>query len=257
MRIAALQHDIVWMDRDANFARLDPLIGAAADGGAEMVVLSEMFSTGFAVREPNLGEPEGGPSSQFLVDQARSRGIVVGGSCPEIPADSDPDDHRPANVFVLAGPDGVIARYRKIHPFSYGGEHLLVRPGADTLTVPIGGLRVSPFVCYDVRFADSFWGLAAGTDVYLVVANWPDTRRHHWMTLLVARAIENQAYVVGVNRTGGLAADRLRYVGDSMIVDPFGEVLAQADDAEGPIFADIDAEHVASVRGRFPFMDDR
>ena len=112
------------------------------------------------------------------------------------------DDRRPYNSFVLAGPDGTVHRYRKIHPFTYGGEDKHVRPGDELVTVEIGGLRVSPFVCYDLRFADEFWQRAAQTDVYLVPANWPASRRLHWQTLLQARAIENQAYVVGCNRVG-------------------------------------------------------
>ena len=257
MRIAAVQHDIAWTDRQANFDHLDPLIGAAADSGARLVFLAETFSTGFAVEAPDLAEPEGGPSAQFLIEQATSRQIWVGGSCPEIPAGSAPDDRRPANVFVVAGPDGSTSRYRKIHPFTYGGEDRYFRAGTDTVTVDIDGLRVSLFVCYDIRFADHFWKLAAGTDVYAVVANWPDTRRHHWMTLLTARAIENQAYVVGVNRTGGTAPNGLTYVGDSMIIDPFGEVLANGEADEGILFADVEAERVAHIRATFPFMNDR
>ncbi|MEY4173602.1 MAG: hypothetical protein RI900_767, partial [Actinomycetota bacterium] len=242
MRLAAVQHDIVWGDREANFARLAPMIAAAAAGGARLVLLSETFSTGFAVDDPDLGEPEGGPSAQFLMAQAALHGVWVGGSCPEVPADSDPADRRPANSFVLAGPDGTVHRYHKIHPFTFGGEDKHFRAGGPFAQVTIEGVRISLFVCYDLRFADEFWGLAPTTDLYLVPANWPEPRRSHWMALLQARAIENQAYVVGCNRVG--EGGGLRYSGDSRIVDPLGELLATGSQAETILFADIEATTV-------------
>ena len=255
MRISAVQHDIVWNDRSANFRRLAPQVAAAVAGGARLVLLTETFSTGFAVEEPGLGEPEGGPSSQFLAEQATQHQVWVGGSCPEIPADSDPADTRPANSFVLAGPDGTIHRYHKIHPFSFAGEHLHFRPGNRPLQVEIDGVRVTPFICYDLRFADEFWELAPTTDLYLVPANWPEPRRLHWMALLQARAIENQAYVVGCNRVGEGGGQK--YVGDSRIVDPLGELLATGSQTETILFADIEPSTVAAVRTRFPFLQDR
>jgi predicted amidohydrolase len=111
------------------------------------------------------------------------------------------------------------------------------------------------FVCYDLRFADEMWALAHDTDCYVLVANWPESRRHHWRTLLVARAIENQAYVVGVNRVG--EGDGIAYVGDSRIVDPSGEILASAARTEALVVADVDPAEVARVRERFPFLADR
>jgi len=255
MRLAAIQHDIVWNDRAANFARLAPMIAAAAAGGARLVVLTETFSTGFAVDDPLLGEAEGGPSSQFLLQQAALHGIWVCGSCPEIPAGSDPADSRPANSFVLAGPDATVHRYRKIHPFTFGGEDRHFRPGDAFVQVEIEGVRVTLFVCYDLRFADEFWVLAPTTDLYLVPANWPEGRRNHWMALLLARAIENQAYVVGCNRVG--EGGGLKYVGDSRIIDPLGELLATGSQGETILFADIEPATVAAVRDRFRFLPDR
>jgi omega-amidase len=254
MRIAAVQHDIVWNDRAANFARLAPMIAGATGAGAELVLLTETFSTGFSVDTDDFAEEEDGPSSTFLREQAAATGAWVCGSCPEVPAGADAD-RRPHNSFVLAGPDGTVHRYRKIHPFTYGGEDKHVRPGDELVTVEIGGLRVSPFVCYDLRFADEFWQRAAQTDVYLVPANWPASRRLHWQTLLQARAIENQAYVVGCNRVGD--GGGLAYCGDSRIVDPTGELLATASQGESILFADVTADHVLDVRTRFRFMQDR
>lgn len=252
MRIAAIQHDIVWEDREANFAHLAPLIAGAAGSGARLALLSETFSTGFSM-SAGIGEPEGGPSSQFLAAQAQEHGIWVGGSCPEVPA-GEPDD-RPYNSFVLAGPGGEMHRYRKIHPFTYGREHERFRAGDQLVTVEVEGLRISMFVCYDLRFADEFWQLAPTTDVYLVPANWPAARRLHWQTLLQARAIENQAYVVGCNRVG--SAPNLEYIGDSRIISPLGELLATAAGTESILLADVDAETVAAVRDQFRFLPDR
>lgn len=255
LRVAAVQHDIVWHDRDANFARLAPVIAGAAAGGAGLVLLTETFSTGFSFDTPGIGEPHDGPSSQFLVAQAAEHRVWVGGSCPEIAPDAPADDQRPSNSFVLAGPDGTVHRYRKIHPFSHADEERYVRAGTDFVTVDVEGVRLSLFVCYDLRFADEFWALAADTDAYLVVANWPAKRRLHWQTLLRARAIENQAYVVGVNRVG--TGGTLDYSGDSAIIDPLGEVLASGAGGATVLFADIDTDHVASTRSHFRFLPDR
>ncbi len=255
LRIAAVQHDIVWSDRDANFEHLAPMVRAAAGAGAGLVLLTETYSTGFVTDDVDIGEPEGGPSATFLADQAREHGVWVGGSCPEIAADAAADDQRPYNSFVLAGPDGTQHRYRKIHPFSFGGEEKYFRPGTDFVTVDIAGLRVSLFVCYDLRFADEFWQLARDTDVYLVPANWPAKRRLAWTTLLQSRAIENQAYVVGVNRVGD--GNGIAYSGDSRIVDPLGELLATASHTESILLADISAATVRSTRDHFPFLQDR
>ena len=255
LRVAAVQHDIVWHDRDANFERLAPMIAGAAAGGAGLVLLTETFSTGFSFDTPGIGEPEGGPSARFLLDQAARHGVWVGGSCPEIHPEAPPEDQRPSNSFVLAGPDGTTHRYRKIHPFSHAGEERYVRAGTDFVTVTVGGVRLSLFVCYDLRFADEFWALAHDTDAYLVVANWPAKRRLHWSTLARARASENQAYVVAVNRVG--SGGSLDYSGDSAIIDPLGEVLASGAGGETVLVADLDPDHVAATREHFRFLPDR
>ena len=255
LRLAAVQHDIVWHDRDANFAHLAPMVAGAAASGAGLILLTETFSTGFSFDSPDIAEPEGGPSSQFLARMAGEHGVWVGGSCPEVAPDAPVDDQRPSNVFVVAAPDGAQHRYRKIHPFTHADEERYVRPGGEFVVIDVDGVRCSLFVCYDLRFADEFWGLARDTDAYLVVANWPAKRRLHWSTLLRARAIENQAYVVGVNRVG--AGGGLAYTGDSAIIDPLGEVLATGAGTETVLLADIDTDHVASTRDHFRFLQDR
>ncbi|MCW2537882.1 MAG: Nitrilase/cyanide hydratase and apolipoprotein N-acyltransferase [Modestobacter sp.] len=250
-RIAAVQHDIVWEDRAANFARLAPQVARAVGAGAEIVLLSETFSTGFSMT-PGIGEPEGGPSAQFLAAQAAEHGVWVAGTCPEVAGDGA----LPYNSFVLAGPDGTTHRYRKLHPFTHAGEHERFRAGDAPVTVEVGGLRITPFVCYDLRFGNVFWHAAPDTDVYLVPANWPTPRRAHWQTLLQARAIENQAYVVGCNRVG-TAGDGSEHAGDSRIVDPMGELLATAAGVETIVLADVDPAVVTATRERFSFLADR
>ena len=251
MRIAALQSDIVWEDAEANFERLRPWIAAAAAAGARLLALPEMYSYGFSMATEHTAEPEGGASTRFLIDEAQRHGLWLAGSLPERPEGAA----LPYNTLVVAGPAGEIRRYRKIHPFSYAGEHEHYRAGDAFTHVEIEGLRFTLFICYDLRFADEFWATAADTDVYLVVANWPQTRRHHWQTLLRARAIENQAYVVGVNRVG--EGGDLRYTGDSRIIDPMGATLAAAAEQETLLIADLDAAKVREIREKLPFLRDR
>ncbi len=251
MIVAGIQHDIVWEEPGENFARLGPMIAEVAARGARLVVLTEMFATGFSMKTEKTAEPPDGPSAQFLADQAVRNGVWL---CASVPERADPY-RAPFNQLILAAPDGVTHRYAKIHPFTFGREHDHYSAGSNFLTVDVEGTRCSFFVCYDLRFADEFWKLAAQTDCFVVPANWPAARREHWTTLLRARAIENQAYVVGVNRVG--AGGRLHYCGDSMIVDPFGEVVAQAGDGEAIVTADVDPDRVAAVRAEYPFLQDR
>lgn len=254
--VVGVQADTVWEDPASNFARLGPRIAAAAHAGADLVVLPEMFSWGFSMDTTRVAEPVDGPSTAFLVDQAAATGAWVGGSLPERVNGED----RPTNTFVLAGPDGTVHRYAKVHPFSYAEEDRHYRPGDRLVTVDVRGVRCSLFVCYDLRFADEFWQVGPDTDCYLITANWPASRREHWVALLRARAIENQAYVVGVNRVGdawGIDGAPLPHGGDSMIVDPLGRVLSSASEVETTVAAVVDPAVVADVRKRFPFMQDR
>ncbi len=251
MRIAALQSDIVWEDPEANYERLRPWVAAAAGAGARLLVLPEMYAQGFSMATERIAEPVDGPSTRFLVEEAERFGLWLAGSLPELPEGGE----RPCNTLVVAGPGGEIHRYRKIHPFSYAGEHEHYQAGDAFVSVVIEGVRFTLFVCYDLRFADEFWATAVETDVYLVVANWPEKRRHHWQALLPARAIENQAYVVGVNRVG--QGGSLTYRGDSRIIDPMGEVLAAAAEQETLLLADVDSAVVRQTRQKLPFLLDR
>jgi predicted amidohydrolase len=250
MKVAIVQHDIVWEDPVGTQAHVAPMIAKAAADGARLIVLSEMFATGFSMRPERIAEDEGGPSERFLIDAAREHDAYVVASV----AQRDPDGGYRNNA-IVAAPDGTVQRYSKIHPFTYAGEHEHYTAGNNHLTVDVDGFRLSVFVCYDVRFADEFWVRAQVSDGYIVVANWPDTRREHWRILLRARAIENQAYVIGVNRVG--TAKSLVYVGDSAVISPLGEVLAECTDGEAVATVEIDAATVSHTRRTLPFLPDR
>ncbi len=251
MRIAAIQSDIEWEDHETNRRRYSDRLWAAAGAGANLVLLPEMFPTGFSMAAEEIAEPADGTSVAWMVDQASTHDVHLAGSMATLQ-----EGGKPTNRLVLAGPDGVVGHYDKIHPFTYSREGDHYDGGSSFLTAQVGGLRTTFFICYDLRFADEFWATAADTDLYVVVANWPRTRRHHWQTLLTARAIENQAYVAAVNRVGTDGND-LDYAGDSMIIDPMGNVLASASEGETILMADVDAAEVERVRTRFPFMADR
>jgi predicted amidohydrolase len=251
MRVAGLQLDIVWEDRAVNFEHARPWIEAAAAAGARLVVLPEMFSCGFSMDTGRIAEPEDGPSVGFLREQATQHQVWVCGSVPELAGGAA----KPANTLVVASPQGELHRYRKIHPFTFAREHQHYEAGSEHVTLDIEGVRCTLFVCYDLRFADEFWSCAEATDCYVVVANWPDKRRRHWTTLLEARAIENQAYVVGLNRVG--EGGSLAYTGDSRIIDPWGETLAAAARGETMLLAEVDPAVVAEARHEFPVLPDR
>ena len=254
MRVGIVQHDIVWEDPAATRAHVEPMIAKAAADGARVIVLSEMYATGFSMRPERIGEDEGGPNEAFLLDCARTHDAYLIASI----AQRGPDG-RYRNNAVVAGPDGSVQRYAKIHPFTYAGEHEKYDAGTQFLTVTVDDLRLSVFVCYDLRFANEFWELAEHTDAYVVVANWPDTRIEHWHTLLRARAIENQAYVIAVNRVG--TGRNLTYTGDSSIIGPLGEYLAQAPSGypsrESVMTAEIEPSSVSLARKSLPFLGDR
>jgi predicted amidohydrolase len=251
MRVAALQFDMAWEDPATSFERLLPWLEAAAAQHARLVILPEMFACGFSMATDRIAEPPGGPSEQFLRAQASRHGFWLAGSVPERVDGED----RPFNTLLLVGPEGTVHRYRKRKPFTYGGEAEHYAAGSEDLTVSLDGVRFSFFVCYDLRFADLFWHRAEKTDAYVVVASWPETRRRHWQALLEARAIENQAFVIGVNRVG--TGGRLTYVGDSCVLDPMGQTIVAAAGQESLLVANVDPEAVRQTREKLPFLQDR
>ena len=250
MKVAGIQSDIVWEDPQANFAKLRPWVQAAKAAGAKLVVLPEMYACGFSMNAQAIAEAPGGPSTAFLREMASEHGVWIAGSVPE-----QHGADRPKNTLIVASPEGVLTRYAKIHPFTFAGEHEHYDPGSGFVTLAIEGVRVTLFICYDLRFADEFWATAEDTDCYVVVANWPKRRREHWTTLLRARAIENQAYVVGINRVG--MGGELEYSGDSRIFDPWGEAIAAASMVETMVLAEVDPQVVADARTKFPVLKDR
>lgn len=251
LEVALVQCDIVWEDRRANLDRLAAQLDAAVDGGARLVLLPEMFATGFSMATDVVAEGPDARTPTFLREQATARRVWVGGSFACRVAGAP----RPVNRFLLAGPAGEEFTYDKVHPFSFGKEHEHYAAGATGLTAEIDGLGVTPFICYDLRFADGFWNAAPTTDCYVVVASWPAARQTHWRALIVARAIENQAYVLGVNRVG--TGGGVDYAGGSLAVGPFGDIVAEGGSAEELVHVAVDGGHVADVRARFPFLADR
>ncbi len=254
MRIAGLQLDLAWEDPARNHHKAREWVACAARAGAQLVVLPEMFASGFSMDTAKVAEPHDGPSTALLLELARTHEVHVCGSIAQR-AVGDDGAQRPFNTLVLASPQGELHRYRKIHPFTFAKEHEYYAAGESYLTVSIHGVRVTFFVCYDLRFADEFWLTAEQTDLYVIPANWPERRRLHWSTLLRARAIENQAYVLGVNRVG--EGSGLTYAGDSAIYGPWGETLMESSMAEGLLLADIDPAKVAHARTTLPVLPDR
>jgi len=249
--IAALQLDIAWEDPPANLRRADALAGRAAAAGARLAVLPEMFNTGFSMAAERVA-PHAQAAREGLADIAVRRGLwLLGGY-----AEPGEGGGRPRNACSLVAPDGrEVLRYHKIHPFSLAGEHHHYDGGTALPTADVDGVRVTPLICYDLRFPEPFRAAAERTDLFVVIANWPEPRREAWRTLLRARAIENQAFVLGVNRAG--QGDGLAYAGDSALVGPLGATLGELGPGEGVLLGAVDAAAVAEARARFAFLADR
>ena len=250
MKVYCVQIDIVWEDKPANFHRVQKLIAAQPPEPGSLVLLPEMFATGFSMNASTIQENPGGETEQFLASTARALGIFLGGGVVTNL------DGRPRNQCVVFDPDGKeAARYSKIQPFTPGGESEHYAAGESSLAFRWGDFTVSPFVCYDLRFPEHFRDAARlGAQLMTVIANWPVARIQHWVTLLQARAIENQCYVAGVNRCG--SDPKLAYSGRSLIVNPKGEILADAGDEQCLISARVDAGELASYRRELPFLAD-
>lgn len=243
LNVLALQWDLAWEDRDANFATVLRLLAAANPAPGTLVALPELFATGFSMA-PEASEPEEGPTERFLRRTAQRFGIgLIGG----LAAGGQ-------NRALAFGPDGAcLARYAKQRPFVPGGETYL--PGETPVAFAWAGATVAPLICYDLRFPELFRAAAARwrPEVFIVIASWPVARTHHWLRLLAARAIENQAYVVGVNRAG--TDPFFSYPGRSVVIDPHGEILADAGAEEGTASAAIDLSGLADYRRRLPFLE--
>ena len=243
LELALIQSELAWQDPAANRAHFQPLLEQAR--GADLIVLPEMFSTGFCMDSAALAEPEDGPTSQWLLEQARALQAVITGSLIIQAADGS---YR--NRLLWARPDGSLAHYDKRHLFRMAGEHKHYAAGEQQLLLELKGWQVRPLICYDLRFP--VWSRDPHTtDLLLYTANWPAARRQHWNRLLPARAIENLCYVAALNRIGQDGKGHA-YSGDSQVLDFQGEVLLAADDAAGVFRITLRASELAAYRERFP-----
>ncbi|MFG0329313.1 MAG: nitrilase-related carbon-nitrogen hydrolase [Phycisphaerales bacterium] len=253
--ILAAQYDIVWEDKAANHRLVEELVEREAPPEGSLLVLPEMFDTGFSMKVSKLSEEATDHASErWAADFAKRRGLFVQAASIRR---RDADDKGTNNAVVFDPNGALVCRYEKVFPFSGGREPEWYRGGRALSTFDWRGVTVCPLVCYDLRFPE-IWRLAAldlGAELFTIGANWPSARADHWSTLLTARAIENQAYVCGVNRSG--ADPFLEYPGRSKIVDPKGRTLAEADDESSIVLrAEIDPDAAPAWREAFGALRD-
>ena len=251
MNLFAVQFDIAWEDKAANFRKVKSLLESTSPAPGSLLVLPEMFASGFSM---NLSATRQGPAREdesFLSGLARQYQVFIAGGV--VSAGSGAMGRNDAVVFSPEG--ALLARYTKIHPFSLGGETQGHEAGSEIVTFSWGDFVVAPFVCYDLRFPEIFRAAALrGASLFVVMALWPVKRQQHWLTLLQARAIENQAYVVGVNRVG--TEPNFSYAGRSIVVDPHGVIIADAGEREHVLGAMIEPEIMTVWRRDFPALRD-
>lgn len=249
LRVALGEYDTGWHDPAGSLARAEALVRRAAAEGARLVVLPEMCTTGFTMEPERWAEPLDGPSATKLAALAARNDlwIVAGLAAREHGAAGEP--FNAAAVFDPAG--SLHAVYRKQRLFAFAGEHHVYTAGHEPVVVEVDGVRVSPFVCYDLRFPELFRAVARDVDAIVLIANWPVARATHWDVMTRARAIENLCYVVAVNRTG--SGGGIDYHGGSAAYDAWGEPLVRTGT---PACVEVDPTFVRAVRTRYPFLDD-
>lgn len=246
MKVTLLQQNITWADPVANVQRIDELLDRMEP--ADLYVLPEMFSTGFATSPAGIAEPDGGETLKWMVRTAAERNCALAGS---IAVESDGKFY---NRFFFVHPDGRVEQYDKHHLFTYGGEDKTFTAGNDRVIVTHCGVRILLQICYDLRFP-AFSRNRGDYDMMIYVASWPTPRVEAWKSLLVARAIENQCYVAGVNRVGEDPA--CSYCGGTMLIDPYGKKMAVCPDGEECfISGKIDMEVLGEFRKKFPVLND-
>lgn len=246
MKVSILQHDIVWGNSAENRLRLKQQIEAQA--GADLYVLTEMWSTGFAINPEGVAERDEA-SLQWMKDMAVQQQAAIAGS---LAIEQDGSFH---NRLYFVKPDGEVEYYDKRHLFSYGGEDKYYSPGTERVVVEWKGVRFLLTVCYDLRFP-VWMRYCNDYDAILCVANWPTVRIDSWQTLLRARAIENQCYVVGVNRVG--KDPNCDYCGCSAIINPYGQTIAECEkDKECSMEAVFDMEKLNAYRAKFPALKEK
>jgi omega-amidase len=246
MKITTLQRDILWAQPAANVKRTEEAIRQLPD--ADLFILPEMFSTGFATQPEGIAENDHSDTLAWMKSTAAARNCAI---CGSILVKSE---GRFYNRFYFVEPDGKVTTYDKRHLFTYGGEDKFITAGEERVIVTFRGIRILLEVCYDLRFP--VWSRNRGDyDLALYVASWPKSRIDAWSTLLKARAIENQCYVAGVNRVGNDPS--CEYNGCSVILDPYGHTLAACEpNQEMAATADIDLEILHAFRAKFPVLND-
>jgi omega-amidase len=260
LQVSLIQTPLRWEDKKANLDMFQKKIDLLPDK-TELIILPEMFSTGFSMNKESLAETMDGPSVDWMRKTAVGKGAIVTGS---IIAREDLDG-LPVfyNRLIWMLPNGEYGIYDKRHLFAYGKENQHFSPGKKRLIASVNGWRVNLQVCYDLRFP--VWSRQSNTkdhpstrpeyDLLIVVANWPSSRSHAWRTLLQARAIENQCYVIGVNRTG-TDGNGLDYAGESMVLGPLGDTIKIMTEEEEIFSHELDRNRLEEVRLKFPFWRD-
>ncbi len=248
LNITLVQSDIIWEDKEANLSHYAQLMDGIKEK-KEVVVLPEMFSTGFSMAAEKLAEPMTGPSVRWMKDIAAKYGCILTGSL------IIEEEGKYYNRLLWVQPNGQLGHYDKRHLFGYGDEDKHYSPGDKRLIAQVKGWRICLMVCYDLRFP--VWSRNQGDeyDVLLYVANWPERRSLAWRTLLQARAIENMSYVIGVNRIGKDGID-IQYVGESSVFGPLGETLWQKKDEPAVYTITLEKESLLKTRAHFPFLQD-
>lgn len=248
LNISIIQPDIIWEDKAANLEQYATYIEQIQDK-KELVILPEMFSTGFSMRPEALAEPMEGTSVQWMKDMAKKHRCIITGSL------IIEDKGKYFNRLLWVQPDGKVGQYDKRHLFAYAEEHNHYSPGERRFIAQVKGFRICLQVCYDLRFP--VWARNQGDeyDVLVYVANWPERRSLAWKTLLQARAIENQSYVIGVNRVGKDGKD-INYSGDSSVFGPLGETIWQKSNETAIHTVTIEKDKITETRKQFPFLND-
>ena len=253
MRIGLAQMDMIWEDKRRNFKKSLKFLEEASEKQVDLLVFPEMSMTGFSMRSEVIGEDKYGAFSEtldFFRRQAANYGLHIGIGYVQ---KAEPKAY---NRYAIIDPRGeILADYAKIHPFSYGREASFYQGGEQLVTCQVKELVTAPLICYDLRFPEVFQILSKTAQLILLPANWPAARQDHFRLLLQARALENQCFVAGINRTG--EGDGLIYSGGSLIADPSGNVVAEADSREQLLVADLDLQAVQQYQKEFPVKKDR
>ncbi|MFK8015259.1 MAG: amidohydrolase [Gammaproteobacteria bacterium] len=246
LAVTLVQASLLWHDVAGNHGAIRALLDDAP--ATDLIVLPEMFASGFSMTPAQVAQTMDGPSVTWMRALAVERSAAVGGSLVI------ERDGQFVNRFVLVTPDGDTQHYDKRHRFALAGEDKHYAAGDRRLRVEYRGWRIVPFICYDLRFP--VWcRYATGCDLMLFVANWPNPRRSAWNTLLRARAIENQCFVAGVNRTG-CDDNEKSYFGDSVLLDGLGETIVACGDQPMTVTATLDATRLRRLRDKLPFHRD-